>query len=128
MQNIVVIALGGMIGAVSRYVVVLFFQQYFNVVFPWGTLIVNISGAFLIGLFVEMFSAILVSPAWRLFILVGCIGSYTTFSTYSIETINLIRDGELQFAIYNILLNNILCISAVVLGIYGSRVISKTIF
>lgn len=127
MQNIVVIALGGMIGAVSRYVVVLFFQQFFNVVFPWGTLIVNISGAFLIGAFVEMFSAILVSPAWRLFILVGCIGSYTTFSTYSIETVNLIRDGELQFAIYNILLNNILCISAVVLGIYGARLISKTI-
>jgi len=128
MQNIVVIALGGMIGAVSRYVVVLFFQQFFNIVFPWGTLIVNISGAFLIGVFVEMFSAVLVSPAWRLFILVGCIGSYTTFSTYSIETVNLIRDGEWQFAIYNILLNNILCISAVVLGIYGSRVISKTIF
>jgi fluoride exporter len=126
MQTLFVIALGGMIGAVSRYLVVTFVHHYFNVVFPWGTVIVNVSGSLLIGIAVELFSAVVISPTWRLFILVGCIGSYTTFSTYSVETVNLMRDGEFQFAILNILLNNIMCLVSVVGGVYLTRVVYKS--
>lgn len=125
MQNLLLVAFGGMIGALSRYLLVLFVQNHVGVVFPWGTFLVNLSGAFLIGVLFELFAFIVVSPSFRLFLLVGCIGSYTTFSTFSLETVNLLRDGEIFFASLNILLNNIGCISLVIIGMFTTRYLIK---
>lgn len=105
MVNILAIALGGALGAVSRYGLGLFVTQRWNQSFPLGTFIINITGAFLLGflnvLFIERLT---VSPAVRLGIGIGFIGAYTTFSTFSFEVINLLESGSFfTAALYTIL-------------------------
>ena len=91
--------------------------------FPYGTLIVNISGCFLMGLLfvilLERFDNI--GPQLRSFILIGILGGYTTFSSFSIETLNLFENGASLSAILNIFLNVILCIAVTWLGVIGGR-------
>jgi CrcB protein len=95
--------------------------------FPWGTLVVNVSGSFLIGMLAELFDAALFPAEWRSFLAIGFLGAYTTFSTYTLETVNMLRDGELKLATANILAGNVAGIAAVVLGIYVSRFIIKSL-
>jgi len=100
------ILLGGMAGALSRFGVAGFFQNLSGSLFPWGTFSVNIIGSFLIGVawgFTERFAVL---PDLRAFIFIGFLGAFTTFSSYSLETINLIREGEYYSALFNFLLNN----------------------
>jgi CrcB protein len=91
--------------------------------FPYGTLVVNVSGCFLMGiLFVfllERFNGF--GPQLRSLLLIGFLGGYTTFSSFSIETLNLFENGALLSAIVNILLSVILCLAATWLGIIGGR-------
>lgn len=95
MNKGVSVALGGAIGSVLRYYVAGWFQNRLGASFPYGTLIVNVSGAFLIGLlmtaFLEHFDA---SPQWRLFLVIGVLGGYTTFSSLTWEAYQLIRSGS----------------------------------
>ncbi|KLU63051.1 putative fluoride ion transporter CrcB [Peptococcaceae bacterium CEB3] len=95
MLNILAIALGGALGAMSRYGLGVFISNRWNQSFPLGTFIINISGAFLLGflnvLFIERLT---VSPAVRLGIGIGFIGAYTTFSTFSFEAITLLENGS----------------------------------
>ncbi|CAA7601432.1 Putative fluoride ion transporter CrcB [Acididesulfobacillus acetoxydans] len=105
MLNILAIALGGALGAVSRYGLGLFVSNRWNQSFPLGTFIINISGAFLLGflnvLFIERLT---VSPAMRLGIGIGFIGAYTTFSTFSFEVITLLENGSFfTAALYTVL-------------------------
>ena len=125
MQQVLLIAVGGSLGAVARYGLSTFVYHTTNEVFPWGTLVVNLTGCFLIGAFVELFDTAIIPSEWRSFISIGFIGAYTTFSTYSLETLNLLREGELRLASVNILASNLLGIVLVVLGIYSSRVLIK---
>jgi CrcB protein len=91
--------------------------------FPYGTLIVNVSGCFLMGLLfvllIERFDGI--APQLRSFLLIGFLGGYTTFSSFSIETVNLFENGASAAGITNILLSIILCLVATCLGIIGGR-------
>lgn len=91
--------------------------------FPYGTLIVNISGCFLMGflfiLLVERVDAI--SPELRAFLLIGLLGGYTTFSSFSIETFNLLESGAIVSGIMNVILSVVLCIVATWLGVLGGR-------
>jgi fluoride exporter len=127
MQQVLLIAAGGSLGAVARYGVATFVYHTTGETFPWGTFIVNLTGSFLIGLFIELFDTTVIPTAWRSFITIGFIGAYTTFSTYTLETVNLIRDGELRLALSNVVVSNAACILFVVLGMYSSRVLLRMI-
>jgi CrcB protein len=127
MKQVFLIAAGGSLGAIARYGVSTFVYASLDESFPWGTLAVNVTGSFLIGVFAELFDAALFPAEWRSFLAIGFLGAYTTFSTYTLETVNLLRDGELKLATVNILAGNVAGIAAVVLGIYLSRFIMKTV-
>ncbi len=123
MTEILLIFVGAGIGGVSRFFVSQFFYGILGRQFPYGTLIVNVSGCFLMGLFfvilLERFND-MASPL-RSLLLIGLLGGYTTFSSFSIETLLLIENGSTLAAMLNIFLSLILCILATWLGIMGGR-------
>ena len=118
MKTILFIAGGGAIGAVMRYGASLGAYSLFGRGFPYGTLFVNVTGSLLMGvlsiILLERFS---VGPEWRAAILVGLLGSFTTFSTFSLETLNLLEQGDMMRAMVNIASSIIVCLAAVWLGV-----------
>lgn len=125
MKHLLFIALGGSIGAACRYLISKNIQELSHQLIPFGTLFVNATGSFLIGFFFYFFDNVIVSRDIRSLLTIGFLGAYTTFSTYSLETINLFRDGEIKLGITNFLLNNIICLIMVILGFLTSRFIIK---
>ena len=120
------LALGGGVGALLRYGLSGIFQNLIHSDFPLGTLSVNLIGAFLIGFFwtalqgrVEPF------PHFRLFLFTGVIGAFTTFSTYTLESFNLLQLGEWKLALWNIFLTNISGLLLVVLGVVSFQYFDK---
>jgi CrcB protein len=117
MSNYLIIGMGGFLGAVSRYIVALWVGQKWGRIFPLGTLVVNVSGSFLISLLMSLFTEkFMVSPQVRLFLVIGFLGAYTTFSTFEYETGNLVRDGEWLIAFANVLISVIAGFTALKLG------------
>ena len=115
--NIICVGCGGFLGAISRYIISIYTSKQFLFKIPLGTLIVNVLGGFLIGLIMELtIKNNFISPQLKLFLTTGIMGGLTTFSTFSYETILLIKAGTIFFAILNILLNLILSLLGVVLG------------
>ncbi len=118
MTKLLIIGLGGFLGAISRYLVAGWVQDLSQSVhFPYGTLAVNIIGSFLLGFLVRyafLYGAF--SPETRLLIFIGFLGAFTTFSTFSNETFNLFMDGATLPAFMNILANVLLGLAAVWLG------------
>lgn len=98
------VALGGIIGASSRYCLQGVVYNWLGVMFPWGTLIVNLLGCFIIGFLLELSeSRVVISSDLKVFLTIGILGSFTTFSTFSYESMALLRDGEFVLSITNIL-------------------------
>lgn len=94
-QYILAVAAGGALGAVVRYLVAIASGRAFGTAFPWGTLIINVTGSFLIGLFAALFATRWNLPqAARIFLTVGICGGYTTFSTFSLDAWYLIERGQ----------------------------------
>lgn len=89
-----VIALGGALGALSRWVVGGWVQTAAGSGFPMGTLVINVTGSFLLAFLVAFLEGVAAPPAWRSFLAVGFCGAYTTFSTFSYESVRLIQDGD----------------------------------
>ncbi|HWE16545.1 MAG TPA: fluoride efflux transporter CrcB [Hyphomicrobiaceae bacterium] len=113
------IAVGSALGGVFRYWCSGIAARLIGETFPWGTLIVNVAGSFVIGLFFTLTGPdgrLLVSSTARQFVMVGLCGGYTTFSSFSLQTLSLIRDGELLYAGANIVASVLLCMLAVWLG------------
>jgi CrcB protein len=113
------VALGGALGSVLRYWLGGLIAEKAGVTFPLGTLTINVTGSFLIGLFAALHGdqgRALASPGFRQFFMIGICGGYTTFSTFSLETLNLAREGEFIYAGGNVILSVILCLVAVWLG------------
>ncbi len=124
MANIFIIGIGGFLGAISRYGVALWIGQRWGRNFPLGTFLINISGSFLIGLLMSLFTErFMVNPQWRLLLIVGFLGAYTTFSTFEYETGALMKDGEWLIAMLNVLLSVIVGFIALKLG----EVLAKSI-
>ncbi|PIQ89323.1 MAG: fluoride efflux transporter CrcB [Candidatus Omnitrophica bacterium CG11_big_fil_rev_8_21_14_0_20_42_13] len=121
MLRFFVIALGGAIGTLLRYIIGGLDYRFSNGVFPVSTLIINISGSFAIGFLWGGIERFAVSPNMRLFIFIGILGGYTTFSAFSLESFNLFRDGEYKIALSNIMLSNVLAICFVFLGFFAAR-------
>ena len=122
MKTLLFIAMGGSIGAVLRYSASLGVASIMGRGFPYGTLFVNVFGSLLIGLFsVVLLDRFNVGPEWRAAIFVGVLGSFTTFSTFSLETLNLLEQGELVAATTNVLLSIVVCLVAVWFGVILGR-------
>lgn len=106
MFNLLYIGAGGFLGAISRYLLSVWVGQRFGRSFPLGTFTVNILGCFIIGLLMTLLTdKLLVSYRCRLFLIIGFIGSFTTFSTFEYETGALLRDGEWFIAAMNVALS-----------------------
>jgi len=124
MLKILMVAVGGSIGATTRYLFSTWAAERFGANFPYGTLIVNVIGCFIIGIFMTMTTErLIVSPYWRLLITVGFVGGLTTFSSFSYETFRLVEDADMIMALYNIALNLVLGFLATWIGIGAARLI-----
>jgi len=123
-MNYLIIGAGGFAGAITRYALAIWIGQRWGRSFPLGTFVINVSGSFLIGLLMTiMAERFMVNPQWRLMLVVGFLGAYTTFSTFEYETGALLKDGEWLIAMLNVVLSVIVGFVALKLG----EVIGKSI-
>jgi CrcB protein len=103
-MNYLVIGVGGFVGAIARYVLAVWIGQRWGRSFPLGTFVINVSGSFLIGLLMTLMAERFTeNPQWRLLLVVGFLGAYTTFSTFEYETGALLKDGEWLYAGVNVI-------------------------
>jgi CrcB protein len=124
MNNLLPIAIGGALGSISRYGCQRWIYQVHPHPFPFGTFAVNVLGCLLIGLFFGLSEkGNLMSPEWRLFLTTGFCGGFTTFSTFSFETLSLLKGGEIVYALSYIVLSVILGLVAVWMGIFLIKIL-----
>ncbi len=122
MSKLIVVALGGAIGATARYWLGNLINSRLPMQFPLGTFVINVTGSFIIGFFMTLVSQRLtVHPNWRLLIAVGFVGAYTTFSTFEFETLKLIEEGSVVSAALNVVLSFVVGFIAVWLGVTAAR-------
>lgn len=123
-MNYVWIAMGAVAGANARYLVAQTLANRFGASFPFGTFVVNITGALLIGILLTLFTEIVIAdPRWRLLLIVGFLGSYTTFSSYTYEAFALAERGDwIRVAIY-VLGSNAIGLTAAIAGVVAARTI-----
>jgi CrcB protein len=122
------VALGGALGTVGRYFISGLVANAFGETFPWGTLIINITGSFIIGFFGTLTAPegrLMVGGMTRQFVMVGVCGGYTTFSSFSLQTLNLMRDGEWVPAAGNVLGSVVFCLIGVWLGAMSATAINQ---
>ncbi len=111
------ISLGAFLGAGLRYFLSRVFARLISTSFPYGTLFINVTGSFVLGLFLTWTTErVLADPRWRLFVAIGFCGSYTTFSSYAYETMMYFEQGHWSLLATNFVTNNLLCLAAVLAG------------
>jgi CrcB protein len=122
MRQVLAIAAGGAVGALLRYWVSTATHTVLGRGFPYGTFTVNVLGSLLMGfLYVWLLDRVVTGPVVRAFLLIGLLGGFTTFSTFSIESLNLIEAGQILKALVNVLLSVTVCITAAGLGVLIAR-------
>lgn len=122
MNNLLMIAVGGALGAISRYGLSQLAINVFGKGFPFGTLIANFVGSLLMGLLFALLESESILPHAKISLGVGFLGAFTTFSTFSLDTVLMIQAGDIQKAILNIIGNLLLCLIAVFIGLWlGSK-------
>ena len=122
MTQMMAIAAGGAIGALLRYWTSLAVHSRLGSGFPYGTLMVNVLGSLLMGfLYIWLIERIAAGATLRAFLLIGVLGAFTTFSTFSMETLNLVEGGQLGKALLNVVVSVTVCITAAALGIIAAR-------
>jgi fluoride exporter len=121
-KDFVAISIAAIVGANLRYLVSRVAAKGLGLVFPYGTLIINIIGSFVVGWFVIWTTEkALVDPRWRLLVVIGFCGSFTTFSSYAFETMAYFEQGQWGLMLVNIFSNNLLCLGAVLAGMAVAR-------
>jgi CrcB protein len=124
MLDVLVISLGAIVGANARYFISRYAAQTLGPVFPYGTLIINITGSLIVGFFVIWTSErVLIDPRWRLLVVVGFCGAFTTFSSYAFETMAYFEQGQWLLMLANIFSNNLLCLAGALGGMALARVL-----
>lgn len=124
MLDFLAISLGAVIGANARFLISRYTAKILGPVFPYGTLLINVSGSFVVGFFVIWTAErVLVDPRWRLLVVVGFCGGFTTFSSYAFETMAYFEQGQWLLIVTNILANNLLCLAAALAGMSLARVL-----
>ena len=122
-MNFVMVSLGAIAGANLRYILSRYAAKLLGPVFPYGTLIINLTGSFIVGWFmIWTTERVLVDPRWRLLVVVGFCGSFTTFSSYAFESMAYLEQGQWLLMTTNILANNLLCMAAAIAGMALARV------
>ena len=122
------VALGGAIGSVARFAISGAIARGLSEIFPWGTLVANVTGCFVIGLFAMLTGPdgrVLVPPDFRQFFMVGICGGYTTFSSFSLQTLALARDGDMTRASLNVVVSVLFCLIGVWLGSAAGAAINQ---
>lgn len=128
MITYLVIALGSALGGMARYGCSSLLARAIGETFPWGTLAVNVVGSFIIGIFTALTGPdgrVLVAPDARLFVTVGFCGGFTTFSSFSVQTLGLVRSGEFAAAGVNAGLSLLLCMISVWMGFAAGTLINQ---
>jgi CrcB protein len=123
--QLLLLAAGGAIGTVGRYLVSSLAFRWFHGAFPVGTLAVNLLGSLAAGFLWGWFERAAVPPHLRLFLLAGVLGGFTTFSAFSLENLNLLRAGEVRIAVWNIVITNALCLAMAVAGFVIARAFGR---
>jgi CrcB protein len=124
LERILLVALGGGIGATLRFLVSILAVRWFGADFPYGTLIVNLAGAFIIGLVQELgMETIVIPDTTRIFLTTGMMGGLTTYSTFSYETVRLMEAGTWSQAWVNIFVTTVTCLCLCFLGIVAGRLL-----
>ena len=122
MNDIVVISLGAILGANARWIISRYAAKVIGPVFPYGTLFINVSGSFIVGFFmIWATERVLLDPRWRLLIVVGFCGAFTTFSSFAYETMAYFEQGQWLLMSVNFLSNNLLCLGAALAGMASAR-------
>ena len=123
-KDFLIISLGAIAGANARYLISRHAVKALGPVFPYGTLFINITGSLIVGFFMIWASErVLIDPRWRLLIVVGFCGAFTTFSSYAFETMAYFEQGQWLLLWANILTNNILCLVGALAGMALARLL-----
>ena len=122
MYTVIALSAGATIGAIARWQLGLWLNVAHTNSIGWGTLAANSLGAYLVGLgFVWLQTQPAIDPVWRLFIITGCLGALTTFSTFSLETVQLLQNGHIGTAVSNVVLNVVASLTLTYAGLLTGR-------
>ena len=122
MNDFLVISAGAIVGANARWVISRFAARVLGPVFPYGTLFINATGSFVVGFFMIWASErVLLDPRWRLLLVVGFCGAFTTFSSFAFETMAYFEQGQWMLMVINFISNNLLCLGAALAGMALAR-------
>lgn len=123
-NDFLLISLGAIAGANARYLLSRYAARLLGPVFPYGTLVINVTGSLIVGFFVIWTTErVLADPRWRLLVVVGFCGAFTTFSSYAFETMAFFEQGQWLLMATNFLANNLLCLAAALAGMGLARVL-----
>lgn len=124
LNDVFIIALGAVFGANFRWLISRWAAKFISPVFPYGTLFINVTGSFVVGFFmIWSTQRVLLDPRWRLLIVVGFCGAFTTFSSFAFETMAYFEQGQWMMMATNFVANNLLCLAAALAGMALARVL-----
>ncbi len=121
-KDILVISIGAIFGANARWIISRYIAKVIGPVFPYGTLVINVVGSFIVGFFMVWGTeGVLLDPRWRLLVVVGFCGALTTFSSFAFETMAYFEQGHWALMLTNFFSNNVLCLAAALGGVALAR-------
>lgn len=123
-KDLLVISTGAILGANARWIISRYAARILGPVFPYGTLFINVTGSFVVGFFMIWASErVLLDPRWRLLVVVGFCGAFTTFSSFAFETMAYFEQGQWMMMLANFFSNNLLCLGAALAGMAVARAV-----
>jgi CrcB protein len=124
LSDVLIISIGAVFGANCRWLISRWAAKFISAVFPFGTLFINVTGSFIVGFFmIWSTQRVLLDPRWRLLIVVGFCGAFTTFSSFAFETMAYFQQGQWMMMAANFVSNNLLCLGAALAGMALARVL-----